>query len=212
MASAKEIPDRACDNVCSICETGGPDDDGLLLCDGFCLRAFHPECIDLKQRDEDGYWACFDCTHGLQRCFVCKQYERSRRMVKCTYGGGECGKWFHIACAPGRTAPAAGDGSEQASAAAGREPEAYICPQHTCHACGSTDIKSKCLKCTKAYCQSCRPAAVHLLDDRKYFTCVEHIQGAALPPERPAPEVAVWPGAGPDVGRAPAADQCMPGD
>ena len=176
LAAAAEIPDARCDSVCSICETGGADDDGLLLCDGFCLRAFHAECLGDgssaqgasgtgRGSGSDMYWACFDCTHGLQRCFVCKQYERSKRMVKCTHGGGECGKWFHVACAPGKQLGVA-----------------YECPQHVCHACGSPDVKSKCLKCAKAYCQKCRPAAVHLLDDRKYFTCVEHLQGMTLPP------------------------------
>lgn len=176
-----EVPDSACDNVCSICETGGPDDD-LLLCEGFCLRAFHAECLDMEEAPPAGkYWACFDCTHGLQRCFVCKQYDRSRRMVKCTFHEGRCGKWYHIACAPRKLALSS-DGSTDSANEDMDFTQSYICPQHICNQCGSTDVKTKCLKCTKAYCEKCRPAAVHLLDDRRYFTCVEHLQGATLPP------------------------------
>ena len=179
----EEIQDTSCDNICSVCETGGPDDD-LLLCGGFCLRAFHPVCLDgAANIDKNSYWCCFDCVHGLQRCFKCKEYERSNRMIKCTHS--ECGHWFHSKCVDRMSSTSSTTATNMSSST--ESGQAYVCPQHHCHQCNdqskSKTSKSKCFQCPIAYCESCRPAAVHVLDDRKYFTCVKHVQdNASLPP------------------------------
>jgi hypothetical protein len=191
----EEIPDSSVDNVCSVCETGGPDDE-LLLCGGFCLRAFHAECLDMDEESiprPNVYWSCFDCQHGLQRCFTCKQYERTKRMVKCEYSGpdGHCGHYFHAKCIDDyKTTPSSSiiDGLEE-------ERPPYVCQQHHCHTCKISPLittttatapaaaMSKCFKCDVAYCENCRPGAVHVLDDRRYFTCVKHVQDtSSLPP------------------------------
>jgi len=148
------------------------------------------------------YWCCFDCKHGLQRCFICKEYERSKRLVKCAHVG--CGHWFHSKCIDYTPTSAATTNDKEAASSPPLPPPptTYVCPQHQCQKChknehvatiiptttmaNSTDDQAaatklnRCFKCPMAYCEACRPAAVHVLDDRRYFACVKHVSSIAF--------------------------------
>ena len=52
------------DVVCATCRDGDADDDNdILICDGYCDRAFHQHCVVPKVRTEDipDEWLCPLC-------------------------------------------------------------------------------------------------------------------------------------------------------
>ena len=159
MSTPAVIPNSACDPICAICETG----DALVPCGGFCLRSFHSDCIESGDRPPEGnveYWACFDCMHGMHKCYICKQYGKDEHigLWKCRYS--TCGKYFHKKCV-------ASDASDEAT---------FVCPSHACKKCGSkeeTTTLSKCFRCTEVYCRQCKPSAIVPLA-RNIFMCVRH--------------------------------------
>ena len=90
----QEITNNFADDICAICETT----DDLKACDGYCLKSYHSDCIEVgdgrPSDDKNEYWACFDCTHGIHRCFICKEYahDKQRSVVQCNK---ICGHRFH---------------------------------------------------------------------------------------------------------------------
>ena len=171
-----EISNRYCDDICAVCETA----DDLKCCDGYCLRSFHADCVEIGDgrppEDKNEYWACFDCTHGVHRCYICKEYghDKQKSMVSCSK---VCGHRFHKKCIlktllSTTESPATPVDQEEIFAK-------YVCPQHRCKVCNvEEDIENgmqllKCFRCTIAYCRKCLPAAILELSTTK-FICARH--------------------------------------
>ncbi|XP_077434443.1 histone-lysine N-methyltransferase, H3 lysine-36 specific-like [Vanacampus margaritifer] len=126
------------ENVCQVCERTGD----LVVCDGHCYGAFHPQCIGLSAPPK-GKFHCQQCTSGIHTCFVCK-----------TSGNGVkrciiplCGKFYHADCI-------------MAFSATQRHNKSFRCPLHVClschvanplNACSSKGRLARCVRCPVAY-------------------------------------------------------------
>ncbi|RLN77297.1 hypothetical protein BBJ28_00021250 [Nothophytophthora sp. Chile5] len=136
-------------STCFLCSNGGR---GLLRCGGSCARAAHQHCVDALQAPTVGgplsvaekkqaaeSWRCAQCTRGLHSCHRCGFLGHgSNGMRKCSVI--DCGFFFHLQCLPNAE-------EEQETVHA-----AFVCPRHTCTACGiqETDMR-RCKSCTKCY-------------------------------------------------------------
>ncbi|XP_029967637.1 histone-lysine N-methyltransferase, H3 lysine-36 and H4 lysine-20 specific isoform X2 [Salarias fasciatus] len=131
------------ENVCQVCERTGD----LLVCDGHCYGAFHPQCIGLSVAPK-GKFLCQECTTGAHSCFVCKQS-----------GGGVkrcmiplCGKFYHSDCI-------------LAYSATQTHNKGFRCPLHVCLSCHITNPLNTCSsKGRLARCVRC-PVAYHANDN-----------------------------------------------
>ena len=169
----QEITNNFADDICAICETT----DDLKACDGYCLKSYHSDCIEVgdgrPSDDKNEYWACFDCTHGIHRCFICKEYahDKQKSVVQCSK---ICGHRFHKKCILKTL-------RENEKPEPLNEDEffsKYICPMHQCQTCKipEDDDKGKllkCFRCTAAYCRKCIPRAILELSTTK-FICAKH--------------------------------------
>eukprot|EP00004_Rigifila_ramosa_P018637 TRINITY_DN4661_c0_g1_i1.p1 TRINITY_DN4661_c0_g1~~TRINITY_DN4661_c0_g1_i1.p1 ORF type:complete len:1583 (-),score=276.52 TRINITY_DN4661_c0_g1_i1:4-4752(-) len=55
---------------CEICEDRGE----MLICDGPCMRSFHPHCLGMPADTVVSQkWVCDDCRLGMAVCFACKK-------------------------------------------------------------------------------------------------------------------------------------------
>lgn len=105
------------DLLCLVCERD--DRDGLLLCSGPCVSAFHAACLGVDARNATtatatagATWKCPSCASHTHECFHCKRRGMSvpstssadavesdgRRpgVRKCR--ALSCGKFYHSAC------------------------------------------------------------------------------------------------------------------
>ena len=169
----QEITNNFADDICAICETT----DDLKACDGYCLKSYHSDCIEVgdgrPSDDKNEYWACFDCTHGIHRCFICKEYahDKQKSVVQCNK---ICGHRFYKKCILKTL-------REDEKPEPLNEDEffsKYICPMHQCQTCKipEDDDKGKllkCFRCTAAYCRKCIPRAILELSTTK-FICAKH--------------------------------------
>ncbi|XP_077465484.1 histone-lysine N-methyltransferase, H3 lysine-36 specific-like [Stigmatopora argus] len=126
------------ENVCQICEKTGD----LLLCDGHCYGAFHPQCIGLSVAPK-GRFLCQQCTSGDHVCFVCKK--SGDGVKRCVIP--LCGKFYHTDCI-------------MAFSATQRCNKSFRCPLHVClschvanplNACSSKGRLARCVRCPVAY-------------------------------------------------------------
>ncbi|XP_019725394.1 histone-lysine N-methyltransferase NSD2 [Hippocampus comes] len=126
------------ENVCQVCERTGD----LLVCDGHCYGAFHPQCIGLSAAPK-GKFLCQQCTSGIHTCFVCKKsgHGVKRCMIPL------CGKFYHTDCI-------------MAFSATQRHNKSFRCPLHVClschiasplNACSSKGRLARCVRCPVAY-------------------------------------------------------------
>nr|XP_055036635.1 histone-lysine N-methyltransferase, H3 lysine-36 specific isoform X2 [Misgurnus anguillicaudatus] len=150
------------ENVCQVCEKHGD----LLLCEGQCCRAFHPECTGLSDAPLNSF-LCQECTSGIHSCFACKRLSEDVR--RCMIP--ECGKFYHGECvasyAP--TVPLN---------------LTFRCPLHVCLACFITNPTNPsiskgqlicCIRCPVAYHADdhCIPAGSVTLTD-SCIVCPNH--------------------------------------
>lgn len=121
-----EAMDEEYSSVCAACDDGG----GVVVCEGGrCMRAFHIEadCNPLKlntkakKRLATYIFTCPNCITGRQNCFVCKREGlEGKDVFQCKEKG--CGRFFHPECVGERA-----ESMEQGK---------FVCPSHTCAACG----------------------------------------------------------------------------
>lgn len=149
------------ENVCQVCERTGD----LLLCDGHCYGAFHPQCIGLSVAPK-GKFLCHECTSGDHTCFVCKKPGNGLKRCMIPL----CGKFYHTDCI---------------SAYSATQPhnKGFRCPLHVCLSCHITNplnISSKgrlarCVRCPVAYHanDNCMAAGSLVLANNS-FLCPNH--------------------------------------
>ncbi|XP_067280448.1 histone-lysine N-methyltransferase, H3 lysine-36 specific isoform X2 [Pseudorasbora parva] len=150
------------ENVCQACEKQGD----LLLCEGQCCGAFHPQCAGLNE-PPTGKILCQECTSGIHSCFACKSLGEDVR--RCMLPG--CGKFYHGECAA----------SHAPTVPLNR---AFRCPLHVCLACFITNPNNpsiskgqltRCIRCPVAYHANddCVPAGSVTLTDSN-IVCPNH--------------------------------------
>ncbi|XP_034037134.1 histone-lysine N-methyltransferase, H3 lysine-36 and H4 lysine-20 specific isoform X2 [Thalassophryne amazonica] len=150
------------ENVCQVCERTGD----LLVCDGHCYGAFHPQCIGLSVAPK-GKFLCNDCTAGVYTCFVCKK--SGNGVKRCIIP--LCGKFYHTDCI-------------LAYSATQPHNKGFRCPLHVClschisnpvNICSSKGRLARCVRCPVAYHanDNCMAAGSLVLANNS-FLCPNH--------------------------------------
>ncbi|KAD6454149.1 hypothetical protein E3N88_08855 [Mikania micrantha] len=165
------------DSVCAFCDNGGH----VLLCDGQCLRSFHPtikagvetSCESLGFNNAAEYEAiatylCYNCSHKKHQCFACGMLgssdKTSAEVFQCA--SATCGHFYHPECVANLIHPSDETLANQLkSQIASREP--FTCPIHKCHLCQNGENKDEyelqfaiCRRCPKAYHRKCLPKKI----------------------------------------------------
>ncbi|XP_044060563.1 histone-lysine N-methyltransferase, H3 lysine-36 specific isoform X2 [Siniperca chuatsi] len=131
------------ENVCQVCERTGD----LLVCDGHCYGAFHPQCIGLSVAPK-GKFLCRECNAGVHTCFVCKKSGNGVKRCMIPL----CGKFYHTDCI-------------LAYSATQPHNKGFRCPLHVCLSCHITNPLNICSsKGRLARCVRC-PVAYHANDN-----------------------------------------------
>ncbi|XP_042349048.1 histone-lysine N-methyltransferase, H3 lysine-36 specific isoform X2 [Plectropomus leopardus] len=150
------------ENVCQVCERTGD----LLVCDGHCYGAFHPQCIGLSALPK-GKFLCQECKAGVHTCFVCKMSDNG--VKRCIIP--LCGKFYHTDCI-------------LAFSATQPHNKGFRCPLHVClschisnplNACSSKGRLARCVRCPVAYHanDNCMAAGSLVLANNS-FLCPNH--------------------------------------
>ncbi|XP_056132689.1 histone-lysine N-methyltransferase NSD2 [Lampris incognitus] len=150
------------ENVCQVCERTGD----LLVCEGQCYGAFHPQCIGLSEAPK-GKFLCRECTTGVHTCFVCKQ--SGNGVKRCMIP--VCGKFYHTDCI-------------SAHSATQPQNKGFRCSLHVCLSCHITNPLNlgsskgrlaRCVRCPVAYHanDNCMPAGSLVLANNS-FLCPNH--------------------------------------
>nr|XP_057919686.1 histone-lysine N-methyltransferase, H3 lysine-36 specific isoform X2 [Doryrhamphus excisus] len=150
------------ENVCQVCERTGD----LLVCDGHCYGAFHPQCIGLSVAPK-GRFLCQQCTTGVHMCFVCKKSGNGVKRCMIPL----CGKFYHTDCIV-------------AFSATQPHNKSFRCPLHVClschitnplNACSSKGRLARCVRCPVAYHanDNCMAAGSLVLANNS-FLCPNH--------------------------------------
>ncbi|XP_063733238.1 histone-lysine N-methyltransferase, H3 lysine-36 specific isoform X2 [Eleginops maclovinus] len=131
------------ENVCQVCERTGD----LLVCDGHCYGAFHPQCIGLSVAPK-GKFLCRECKAGVHTCFVCKKSDNEVKRCMIPL----CGKFYHTDCI-------------MAYSATQQQNKSFRCSLHVCLSCHITNPLNICsTKGRLARCVRC-PVAYHANDN-----------------------------------------------
>ncbi|KAI3351225.1 hypothetical protein L3Q82_005777 [Scortum barcoo] len=131
------------ENVCQVCERTGD----LLVCEGHCYGAFHPQCIGLSAPPK-GKFFCRECNTGVHTCFVCKKSGNGVKRCMIPL----CGKFYHTDCI-------------MAYSATQPHNKGFRCPLHVCLSCHITNPLNICSsKGRLARCVRC-PVAYHANDN-----------------------------------------------
>jgi len=121
--------------LCSICDDGGE----LILCEGVCMRSFHPkDCLDMDEVP-DRQWYCPHCRLHVQPCAFCKKEDKSFGSDKKVYKCAEytCGCYYHPDHLPGDSKRLLMEGQ-------------WFCYRHFCSVCGQFELNaSKLVKCVR---------------------------------------------------------------
>uniref|UniRef100_A0A3B4TMJ7 Histone-lysine N-methyltransferase, H3 lysine-36 specific n=1 Tax=Seriola dumerili TaxID=41447 RepID=A0A3B4TMJ7_SERDU len=126
-----------------VCERTGD----LLVCDGHCYGAFHPQCIGLSVAPR-GKFLCRECNTGVHTCFVCKKSGDGVKRCMIPL----CGKFYHTDCILGYSATQPHN-------------KGFRCPLHVCLSCHITNPLNVCSsKGRLARCVRC-PVAYHANDN-----------------------------------------------
>ncbi|XP_054453426.1 histone-lysine N-methyltransferase, H3 lysine-36 specific isoform X2 [Anoplopoma fimbria] len=150
------------ENVCQVCERTGD----LLVCDGHCYGAFHPQCIGLSVAPK-GKFLCRECNAGVHTCFVCKM--SGNGVKRCIIP--LCGKFYHTDCI-------------SAYSATQQHNKGFRCPLHVCLSCRITNPLNiwstkgrlaRCVRCPVAYHanDNCMAAGSLVLANNS-FLCPNH--------------------------------------
>ncbi|XP_073297229.1 protein ENHANCED DOWNY MILDEW 2-like isoform X1 [Primulina huaijiensis] len=172
------------DDVCAICDNGGR----LLVCEGKCLRSFHPtvedgadsSCPSLGYTEaeyeaiEKVEFYCKNCQIKQHQCFGCGNLGSSDELsgaevFRCV--NGACGYFYHPHCAakllhPGDEAAAE---EHRKKIAGGKQ---FACPRHICYRCKELEVSAVrdllfaiCRRCPRSYHIKCLPRKIAFEED-----------------------------------------------
>ncbi|XP_073143191.1 protein ENHANCED DOWNY MILDEW 2-like isoform X2 [Henckelia pumila] len=171
------------DDVCAFCDNGGR----LLICEGKCLRSFHPtvedgvdsSCPSLGYTEAEyeaieNEFYCKNCELKQHQCFGCGNLGSSDELsgaevFRCV--NGACGHFYHPHCVakllhPGDEAAAE---EHRKQIAAGKQ---FACPRHICYKCKELEVSAVsdlqfavCRRCPRAYHRKCLPRKVVFEED-----------------------------------------------
>ncbi|KAF7668686.1 hypothetical protein LDENG_00294660 [Lucifuga dentata] len=150
------------ENVCQVCERTGD----LLVCEGHCFGAFHPQCIGLREVPKKRF-LCHECSTGVHTCFVCKKSGNGVKRCMIPL----CGKFYHTDCI-------------MTYSATQPQNKGFRCPLHVCLSChitnplniqGCKGRLARCVRCPVAYHanDSCMAAGSLVLANNN-FLCPIH--------------------------------------
>ncbi|CAL8263831.1 unnamed protein product [Lota lota] len=150
------------ENVCQMCERAGE----LVLCEGQCYGAFHPQCLGLAVAPKRKF-LCRECSTGVHTCYVCKK--AGSGVKRCVIP--MCGKFYHTDCV-------------MASSTSQPQNKGFRCSLHVCLAChianplniaSSKGRLARCVRCPVAYHanDNCMPAGSLVLANNS-FLCPNH--------------------------------------
>ncbi|XP_059919246.1 histone-lysine N-methyltransferase, H3 lysine-36 specific [Gadus macrocephalus] len=150
------------ENVCQMCERTGE----LVLCEGQCYGAFHPQCLGLAVAPKRKFM-CRECSSGEHACYVCKK--PGSGVKRCVVP--MCGKFYHTDCV-------------MASSTSQPQGKGFRCSLHVCLAChianplslsSSKGRLARCVRCPVAYHanDNCMPAGSLVLANNS-FLCPNH--------------------------------------
>ncbi|KZV29512.1 hypothetical protein F511_00790 [Dorcoceras hygrometricum] len=171
-------------DVCAICDNGGR----LLICEGKCLRSFHPTVEDGAESScpslgytEAEYEAiekvefyCKNCELKQHQCFGCGNLGSSDELsgaevFPCV--NGTCGYFYHPHCVakllhPGDEAAAE---EHRKKIAGGKQ---FACPRHICYSCKELEVSAVsdlqfavCRRCPRSYHVKCLPRKIAFEED-----------------------------------------------
>ncbi|KAM7276367.1 hypothetical protein ACFE04_018233 [Oxalis oulophora] len=177
-----EMEDDFFDPVCAICDNGGSVLRHV-LCEGKCLRSFHPTilsgaesgCNSLGFANDAEYEAipvylCKNCLHKQHQCFACGKLGSSddensgQEVFQCI--SATCGHFYHPECVAKLLHPNSTTRQEKArESIAAKNP--FNCPAHKCLACNEDEDKNDpdlqfalCRRCPKAFHRKCLPQEI----------------------------------------------------
>ncbi|XP_073039481.1 protein ENHANCED DOWNY MILDEW 2-like isoform X2 [Primulina eburnea] len=167
------------DDVCAICDNGGR----LLICEGKCLRSFHPtvedgadsSCPSLGYSEaeyeaiEKVEFYCKNCELKQHQCFGCGNLGSSDELsgaevFRCV--NGACGHFYHPHCVAKLLHP-----GDEAAAEEHRkkiaEGKQFACPRHICDRCKELEVSAVddlrfaiCRRCPRSYHRKCLPRKI----------------------------------------------------
>jgi SNF2 family DNA or RNA helicase len=174
----KQHAEKSYEDFCSLCLDGGQ----LLICDGPCMRTFHPECVNLSTLPDGDRWECPDCSSKQHLCTICGNVGRDMPpnalrgivkgdMVFCC-NKPRCGRFYHPKCLKEYE----GD-CTQWNGRPGNS--SFACPLHRCRECNSKLGNSNLLRCTRcpdSYHMPCIDLDHSMRVNRYNMVCPKHFE------------------------------------
>ena len=170
-------------DFCCLCEDGGE----LLVCDGPCMRTFHPQCLGLEKIPDGDHWECNDCVEKKHLCLICGQVGNDtpdnrlpiagdNDVFLCSMAG--CGRFYHKKCLDSRPDGevlfySASDSSASSETLAKTK---FRCPQHFCHMCHEEkrSMMMKCNRCANAIHACCVDKSKCQRISKRHIVCQDH--------------------------------------
>jgi SNF2 family DNA or RNA helicase len=135
--------------LCGVCNQRGQ----LIECDGPCLRAYHPSCVEVDEKkipSSKEHWSCPSCEEKTYKCLICKEpgmLDEDEGVLRCSQSG--CSAFYHYNCIKEL------DLAQILNESAGK----FRCPRHTCVICEETGSNVYCEFCTSSYHSACFPGS-----------------------------------------------------
>ena len=173
-------------DFCCLCEDGGE----LIVCDGPCLRTFHPQCLGLDSVPAGDTWECSDCREKKHLCLICGKVGNDTPANRFPFAGENdvflcsmptCGRYYHKKCLESRppgevlfysqSNDTTSDGSSSSLAKT-----KFRCPQHFCHTCHKEvgSMIMKCNRCANAHHICCVDKTKCQRLSKRFIVCEDH--------------------------------------
>ncbi len=183
----KRISESVYADFCCLCEDGGE----LIVCDGPCLRTFHPQCLGLDSVPEGDTWECSDCLEKKHLCLICGKVGNDTPANRFPIAGENdvflcsmhsCGRYYHKKCLESRPAGEvlfygqSMDEAQSSSSSSSLAKTKFRCPQHFCHVCHNEvgSMLLKCNRCANAVHMCCVDKSKCQRISKQHIVCADH--------------------------------------